>query len=128
MAPFSFIMTHEELNSANTPEHVKPYISTSYRTFGLDFCIGNKEYIGKGLASTTLKEFMKFFCLNVESNIGVFLIDPSVNNPRAIRVYQKAGFKSKGEFVQDGGYFDQSTGLLMVRNMSGIDANPIEQK
>lgn len=128
MAPFSFIMTHEELNSANTPEHIKPYISNSYRTFGLDFCIGNKEYIGKGLASTTLKEFMKFFCLNVESNIGAFLIDPSVNNPRAIRVYQKAGFKSKGEFVQDGGYFDQSTGLLMVRNMNGIDANPIEQK
>ncbi len=71
---------------------------------------------------------MKFFCLNVESNIGAFLIDPSVNNPRAISVYQKAGFKSKGEFVQDGGYFDQSTGLLMVRNMNGIDANPIEQK
>ncbi len=45
MAPFSFIMTHEELNSANTPEHIKPYISNSYRTFGLDFCIGNKEYI-----------------------------------------------------------------------------------
>ena len=117
-APFSFIMTHEEHNDVNTPEYIKPYISTTYRTFGLDFCIGNKKYLGKGLASKTLKEFMRFFCLNIESNIGAFLIDPSVNNPKAIRAYEKAGFKRKSEFIREGGYFDQDTGVLMVRKIN----------
>lgn len=114
--PFSLIMTHEEHNDENTPEYIKPYICKNYRTFGLDFCIGNKKYLGKGLAAKTLKNFMNFFCLNIESNIGTFLIDPSTNNPKAIHVYEKAGFKRKSEFVREAGYFKQDKGVLMVRN------------
>lgn len=116
--PFSLIMTHEEYNSLDTPEYIKPYLSQNGRTFGLDFCIGSTDHIGKGLAAKTIKEFMKFFCTNIESNIKTFLIDPLQNNPKAIHVYNKAGFKKECEFIQEGGYFDQSRGVLMICNIN----------
>ncbi len=116
--PYSLIMTHEEHDSEDAPKHIKPYLSSNGRTFGLDFCSGSTQHIGKGLAAKTLQEFMKFFCTNIESDIRSFLIDPSLNNPRAIHVYEKAGFIKKCEYTQEGGYFDQSKGILMIHNIN----------
>ena len=116
--PYSLIMTHEEHDAEDIPEHIKPYLSPDGRTFGLDFCIGSTQHMGKGLAAKTLQEFMKFFSTNIESNIKSFLIDPALNNPRAIHVYEKAGFIKKGKYTQQGGYFDQNEGVIMVCEIS----------
>lgn len=112
---YCFIMTHEGNESSDPPDYYKPYLSRCGKTFGLDFCIGNKEYLGKGIAAQTLIAFTDYFTEKIEPNADTFLIDPFIDNPRAIHVYQKAGFHIKCEFMQEGGYFDQSKGVLMVK-------------
>ncbi len=115
--PYAFILTHEENESTDPPEFFKPYLSKTGKTIGIDFGIGNKNFIGKGLAATTLIAFMDYFSTNIEPETDTFLIDPFMNNPRAIHVYQKAGFQIMCEFSQEGGYFDQNKGLLMVKKV-----------
>lgn len=115
--PYSLIMTHEESDATDPPEYFKPYLSKTGKTIGLDFAIGNPQYFGQGLASPTLIAFMDYFAREIEPNVETYLIDPFINNPRAIHVYQKAGFEIMCEFTQDGGYFDQTRGLLMVKRV-----------
>jgi RimJ/RimL family protein N-acetyltransferase len=107
--PYCFIVTHEE-GDAPTLEYYRPHISKTGKTFGLDFFIGNKNYFGKGLAVPTLQAFMDFFAGNIEPETDLFLIDPHLDNPRAIHVYEKAGFTAKGEFIREG-----EKGVLMVK-------------
>lgn len=113
--PYCLVMTHEESESSHPPECYKPYLARDGKTFGLDFCIGNKNHLGKGLAAQTLTAFMDYFSEEIEPKVSTFLIDPFTNNPRAIHVYQKAGFQIQCEFRQEGGYFDQHKGVVMVK-------------
>lgn len=121
--PYCFILTHEEIDAPDVyvPEAYRPHLSKTGKTFGLDFCIGNEHYLSKGLAAPTLESFTKFFVEQVNPETDTFLIDPFINNPRAIHVYEKAGFKIVSEFTQEGGYFDQSKGVLMVKIVSPRD-------
>lgn len=112
---YCLIMVHEEKDTSDLPEHCRPYLSKVGKTFGLDFCIGSRQHLGKGLAAPTLVSFMEYFTKQVEPQADTFLIDPSLNNPKAIHIYRKAGFETMCEFTQEGGYFDQSKGLLMAR-------------
>ncbi len=113
--PFAFIMTHEENETTDPPGYYQPYLSKTGKTFGIDFGIGNTKYFGKGLAAPTLEAFTAFFAKEIEPQTDVFLIDPSLGNPRAIHVYAKAGFEKVAEFTQEGGYFDAEKGVLMVK-------------
>lgn len=65
-------------------------------TYAFDFMIGNEAYLGKSLAAPTLKAFMEF----CPGNVKRFLIDPASDNTRAIRVYQKAGFREVKRFMR----------------------------
>ena len=107
---YCLVMTHEEDNSSK-------YSSKTGKTFGLDFCIGDKNHLGKGLAALSLKAFMKFFVERIDKKTDMFLIDPYLNNPRAIHVYKKAGFKVIDNFIQEGGFFDGSKGVMMAKKM-----------
>ena len=115
--PYSLIMTYQENEETDPPDYMKPYLSKTGKTFGLDFCIGNKNFFGQGLGASTLIAFMEYFSSLIELKADTFLIDPFINNPRAIHVYQKAGFQVVCEFTQEGGYFDQSKGILMVKTL-----------
>ncbi len=115
--PYSLIMTHEENDATDPPAYFKPYLSKTGKTIGLDFAIGNPKYFGKGLAAPTLKAFMDYFKREIEPDVETYLIDPATTNPRAIHVYQKAGFLIMSEFTQDGGCFDQSRCFLMVKKV-----------
>lgn len=112
---YCLVMSHEENEATNSPEHYKPYFSRSGKTFSLDFCIGNKKYLGKGLASLTLVAFIEYFSKNIEPKANTFIIDPNEDNPRATHVYKKAGFKPVAVFKQEGGYFDEKKCILMVK-------------
>ncbi len=126
--PYALIMTHEECAETNPPRYMLPHLSKTGKTYGLDFGIGNAKYVGKGLAATTLQAFMDFFIKTVEPKTDRFLIDPMENNPRAIHVYQKAGFEIVGEFTQEGGYFSQSKGFLMTVNRNKTHVYKIYDK
>lgn len=113
--PFAFILSHYEADTDDTPEPYRSYVSKTGKTIGLDFGIGNIEYVGKGFSHLTLISFMDFIVKEIDPAVDTFMIDPSLNNPRAIHVYQKAGFVIMTEYIQEGGYFDQSKGVLMVK-------------
>ena len=59
---------------------------------GVDLFIGEKDFIGKGLGALMLTKFLKEIVF-VEKGITKCIIDPEPDNKRAIRVYEKIGFK-----------------------------------
>lgn len=60
-------------------------------TFGIDLFIADVEYIGKGFAPIVIKRFIKQELL--PKNPNKIIVDPEINNHRAIRTYEKVGFK-----------------------------------
>jgi len=77
--PFAFLITSPEGNDAIT----------------LDLFICNLNYLGKGLSVPMIQEFLATHF----SHIQRVLIDPEATNTRAIRAYQKIGFKITGKFI-----------------------------
>ena len=61
----------------------------------LDVFIGHRDYIGKGIAHLMIQNFL----IQQFPTIDEVFIDPELRNTRAIRVYEKAGFKILGEFI-----------------------------
>lgn len=99
--PYSLIMSIIEKPGEKRPKLKEDYISQTGTTYGLDFCIGNRDFLSQGLAAPTLKTFVEFFKVNVDSVADTFLIDPYDNNPRAKHVYAKAGFELVGDFIAE---------------------------
>jgi len=114
LTPFSFIITHEENDTTDPPPYFRPYLAKEGLTIGLDFCIGAPAFIGKKMAASTLKAFMTFYVKDVAPTTKTFLIDPFLSNPRAVHVYEKAGFQKVCTFEQENGYFQGRKGILMT--------------
>ncbi len=57
---------------------------------GIDLSIGDAALLGKGLGSLALRLFARNL---YQSGYSVILIDPDPDNHRAIRAYEKAGFR-----------------------------------
>ncbi|TXI92911.1 MAG: GNAT family N-acetyltransferase [Neisseriales bacterium] len=64
---------------------------------GIDFFIGNLNFLGKGYAAIILKKFIDAYCSN-----KTVIVDPAIDNQRAIHIYQKLGFCKLSEFEQNG--------------------------
>lgn len=100
--PYCLLMTSEILpNQSDVPEVWKAHLSNSGKTFSIDFMIGNKKYLGKGLASPTLVAFTKFIQEAIDPKVDTFFIDPADSNPRAKYVYEKSGFNNVATFFRD---------------------------
>ena len=89
--------------------------SPELNTFALDLAIGEPELWDKGLGTRFLKVMLAF--LYTTKGAQRILIDPRVNNSRAVRCYEKSGFqKIKGlpkHELFEGEY--QDTWLMMAR-------------
>lgn len=105
--PFSLILTSDA--SEDTPEHLMPFLEPNGLTLTLDFMIGNKKYLGKGLSYLTIKEFQNF----LDYQVSALLIDPESNNLKAIHVYEKSGFYKVCTFIPDEGEFSGKMHDLM---------------
>ncbi len=57
----------------------------------LDIWLNKLEHCGKGFGTDALRKLVEY--LKVEKGIEKFIIRPSEKNTRAIRAYEKAGFK-----------------------------------
>ncbi len=90
--PFGFLMT-SPLEGPGNPDNSKWYIEGKY-TSTLDLLIGPKAFLGRGLAARMIREFI----LDKFGHADYFIIDPEISNPKAIHVYEKAGFKTVDEF------------------------------
>ena len=59
---------------------------------GLDWYIGDIEFIGKGIGSKALSLFLEHYVFPYFDSV---FVDPDTTNRAAIRVYEKVGFKVK---------------------------------
>lgn len=116
--PFCFILTSEMMaDQKDITDLHRANLSMMGNTITIDFGIGNKAFLGKGLAASTLKAFVEFFRSQVDPTADTFFIDPDENNPRAKYVYEKAGFNLVGNFDVQHGVFKGSTSYLMVKKL-----------
>lgn len=67
------------------------YPKTNEVVYGMDQFIGEVDYWSKGIGTKYTKMIFDF--LKRERNAAAVILDPHQNNPRAIRSYQKAGFR-----------------------------------
>lgn len=65
----------------------------------LDFFIGEQDYLGQGLAPVVLTQFLQEY---VAHFYEACFVDPETTNIRAIRVYEKAGFKTVKTIKEEG--------------------------
>lgn len=117
--PYAFILTDEiKSTEEDLLALLRENLSKTGKTIAIDFGIGNKTFLGKGLAATTLKAFIKFYQSHVDDKADTYFIDPDQHNPRAIHVYQQAGFKivGKEEPATKGGFIGQRS-FLMVQKL-----------
>ena len=56
----------------------------------MDQFIGEPNYWSKGIGTRYIKLILNF---EKERNANAVILDPHKNNPRAIRAYQKSGFR-----------------------------------
>ena len=68
-----------------------PYQDQPTGTLGLDMSIGDPALLGKGHGSAILRQFAEAL---FEEGAPRLIIDPDPANARAIRAYEKAGFRA----------------------------------
>ncbi|MGE0282106.1 MAG: GNAT family N-acetyltransferase [Rhizobiaceae bacterium] len=90
-----------------------PYQDQPFGTLGLDISIGPAEMLGQGHGSAILAQFVEQL---FEEGCPRVIIDPDPANLRAVRAYEKAGFRA----------FDTRTSvygpaLMMARDAPGDD-------
>ena len=116
--PYAFILSDIlERNQTDLSEVHLANMSQVGHTISLDFGIGNKKYLGCGLGAPTLSAFVTFYKDEVDNKADTFFIDPDENNPRAIRVYNKAGFNKASQYGVTEGYFIGHQSDLMVKKV-----------
>jgi len=115
--PFCFFLSDILEAEQDLSDVHKKHLSKQGHTIAIDFGIGNKQFLGKGLASSTLAAFVQFYHHNIDAKADTFFIDPNQNNPRAKRVYDKAGFEWVGDYEATYGAFDKETLHLMVKKI-----------
>ncbi|MCW5589130.1 MAG: GNAT family N-acetyltransferase [Legionellales bacterium] len=92
--PLGFLMTSPVMGPYDSKDDVNKWYIEGKKIVTLDLLIGPKEFIGKGLAHKMIQAFI----LDKFVDADFFLIDPALSNPKAIHVYEKAGFKKLTEF------------------------------
>jgi len=75
-------------------------INRENNSVGLDIIIAEDVDTGKGYGTDALKTLVKYLFQNM--NIQLCEIGAITRNPRAIRAYEKAGFKKTKTFVKNG--------------------------
>ena len=72
-------------------EEAHPYQDQPFGTLGMDISIGPPDLVGKGHGSAIVRQFTDML---FEEGAPRVIIDPHPDNARAIRAYEKAGFRA----------------------------------
>jgi RimJ/RimL family protein N-acetyltransferase len=73
------------------------YNDGKIENFELDMWLRSEKYTGKGIGSAVMK--MLIDQLVRQFGVKTFIIRPWINNPRAVKAYEKCGFRRKEGFV-----------------------------
>ncbi len=91
-----FLMLHN-----TTPIGYIQYYLLDDGAAGIDLFIGEEQFLNRGVGTAAMRAFIK---LIVERhNPLYFIIDPSPDNQRAIRCYEKVGFHYYATEINDKG-------------------------
>jgi|ERR1700722_3779392 len=116
--PYSFLLTDQiHSDQEDLTDLHRDQQSKTGTTISIDFGIGNKTFLGKGLAAPTLQAFIKFYNAQIDQKADTFFIDPDESNSRAKHVYEKAGFEVVGEYNMCQGFFKGNSSYLMVKKL-----------
>lgn len=119
--PFCFVLSDMIAPTENhLPKVFQKHLSAHGHTICLDFGIGNEEFLGRGLAASTLIRFIEFYRSQIDPSADTFFIDPDENNPRAAHVYKKAGFHEVEHFIPTKGAFVGHQSKLMVKQVLSV--------
>jgi RimJ/RimL family protein N-acetyltransferase len=108
--PFAYLLTASAEYDSDDP--FCRWCTQGAKTISLDVIIGNPSYLGKKISHKLIQQFL----LSKFSDVDEVLIDPDVQNIRAIRAYQKAGFQPLGDFIPK----NNPTPHLMMRLKMGL--------
>lgn len=90
--PIGFILYCDMAAYRNLEKDPKgPLKDEPQGTYCIDLFIGEEDFIGKGYGTEIVKMFSRF--LFEERGAMRIVIEPSIANKRAIRCYEKVGFK-----------------------------------
>jgi len=133
--PYYFDDSHPELgrcfvievNGQATGQVNYNEIDTDRKRTELDIWMFAEQHCGRGYGSEALGLLCKYLC--GQCDVEGFIIQPSASNHRAIRAYEKAGFRrttlSNAEAVEVYGEMDSIDAVYMTRNIEqtgGVDA------
>ncbi|MBI2792197.1 MAG: GNAT family N-acetyltransferase [Gammaproteobacteria bacterium] len=88
-------------------------------TLGIDFFIGNENFLNKGHAIHVLSCFIKECCVEADR----VLVDPQPSNAKAIHLYKKYGFSQMAEQIING-RVHLIMGINLRRTVRAIVFNP----
>jgi len=91
-------------------------IDQDNRNVELDMMLGEKEYWNRGLGSDALRIFIRYLFSNF--NLNRIWLGTYAYNQRALRAYEKVGFKREGILREDGfiqGKFVDTVVLSILR-------------
>lgn len=91
--PFGFLITSIVEGPFDPEDDYNKWYVDGKKTCTLDLLIGEKDFLGKGLAHVMIQQFIR----DHYSDADYFIIDPEATNTKAIHVYEKVGFKKVGE-------------------------------
>ena len=87
--PVGYLQYYEAREEKGYP--LKELLLEEPDVWAIDILIGETEHIGKGIGSASLRLMIRY--LFEEQRARTIIIDPDTRNERAIRAYEKAGFK-----------------------------------
>jgi len=79
-------------------------IDTQNKKVELDIIIGEEEHTSRGYGTDALRTLMRYLFDNFD--IHKIWIEARANNPRAVRAYEKVGFKKEG-ILRKENYFEK---------------------
>ncbi len=105
--PVGYIQTYLVDDYAENARDIELEPSTA----GIDLFIGEPELVGRGLGAALLRKFLREIIF-AERRVAACVICPSPDNARAIRCYEKAGFRYLKTVAVPGG--DPPVEYLMI--------------
>jgi len=112
---FNIIFAIEDKGGNFLGEIELDHIQWKNRMAELFLYIGEENLWGKGYGSDALNTFIQY--IYKENKIDIIYLRVYQNNKRAIRCYQKCGFKQKGVLKLNERYFSSDNLILMDLNI-----------
>jgi RimJ/RimL family protein N-acetyltransferase len=89
--PFAYLLT----SPVEVEDEWRRWCVSQGRAITLDVLICEPSYLGRGVGAPMIHRFLE----ERFPEVSEVLIDPEESNTRAVRAYEKAGFKVVGEFI-----------------------------